>query len=147
MRRPPLLLTAVGLWLVSEFVALWVVVHLVGWLGAIALGLVSTLAGIAILRRLGAGALRHLGKAMEGVPAQGNMLDGVLTAVGAVLLILPGFVSDLAGLALAAPSLRQWIARRFGGPAPGRRPRSPDVIDLAPEDWAAIDKPRRPGTS
>jgi UPF0716 protein FxsA len=55
-----------------------------------------------------------------------------------VLLVLPGFVSDLVGLALAAPSLRGWIARRFAPETIVTTRRTPrDVIDLDPQDWRA----------
>ncbi len=50
------------------------------------------------------------------------VLDGTLAGLGAVLLILPGFVSDLVGLALAAPSIRFWVTERLtlGTPWPPR---------------------------
>jgi UPF0716 family protein affecting phage T7 exclusion len=68
------------------------------------------------------------------------MLDGLIRAIAAFLLILPGFISDLAGLALAAPSLRQMLARRFGGAAVttagyARR----EIVDLAPDEWSSFD--------
>ena len=145
MRRPSLFLIAVALWIVAEIVAFWIVVHFAGFAGAILLGLLTTIAGFAILRRLGAGAAKALKQAMEGdALSNGNMLDGLLTALGAALLILPGFLSDLAGFALAAPSLRQWVSRRFGGTATAGRPKSPGTIDLAPDDWSRIDRPAGP---
>ena len=142
MRRPSLFLIAVAVWIFAEFAAFWVVVHFAGLAGAILLGILTTLAGFGILRRLGAGAAKTLKQAMQGdALSNGNMLDGLLTALGAVLLILPGFLSDLIGFALAAPSLRQWISRRFGGTGAGQRPKSPDVIDLSPGDWSQIERP------
>ena len=104
--------------------------------------------GFAILRRVGMGAAQHLRRAMaSGGAANAAFVDGTLTALGAVLLILPGFVSDAVGLALASPSLRQALAARVltPGATPERAARhpSPDVIDLAPEDWRVVDKSGR----
>jgi UPF0716 family protein affecting phage T7 exclusion len=63
----------------------------------------------------------------------------LIRAIAAFLLILPGFISDLAGLALAAPSLRQMLARRFGGAgavnAAGYARRK--IVDLSPEEWTS----------
>ena len=68
------------------------------------------------------------------------------SAIAAFLLILPGFISDLAGLALAAPSLRQMLVRRFGGagadPAAGYARRK--IVDLAPEEWTSFDRQAGP---
>ena len=140
IRRPSYFFTGILAWLALEIGIFWLVVQLLGLLGAVLLGLLTSLAGIAVLRNLGYGAASALRKALDGKElANGRMLDGALTAVGAALLILPGFVSDLAGLALAAPSLRQWLARRFGGPVPTGKPSAgPSVIDLEPKEWQSI---------
>jgi UPF0716 protein FxsA len=60
------------------------------------------------------------------------------------LLILPGFVSDFAGLALKSPSVRADLTRRFGKndavdpPAGGS-----SVIDLSPREWKNLDDQKR----
>ena len=138
----------IAAWLIGEVLAFCLAVKLLG-LGLTLLAMFGTsLLGFAILRRVGMGAAQHLRRAMaSGGAANAAFVDGTLTAVGAVLLILPGFVSDVAGLVLATPSLRQTLAARFLAPgaAPERtaRSRSPDVIDLAPEDWRVVDKSGR----
>ncbi len=98
------------------------VVETIGLAGALLLGFATSLAGLALSRQTGTGALNHLRSAFSGAPqGQDAMFDGSIRAIAAFLLILPGFISDLAGLALAAPSLRQMLVRRFGdadaGPA------------------------------
>lgn len=144
-RRPGALTLALALWLVLEFVAFWIVVDRIGLAGACLVGLVATLAGVVILRHVGRGAIDGLRKAAQGgAPQEGALLDGVLAAAGGALLILPGFVSDLVGLALAAPSLRGWIARRFAPAVASARPAPPGVIDLDPQDWRAGADPRTP---
>ena len=139
-RRPSYFFTCFLIWLGLEVIAFWSVVQLAGLFGAFLLAVSTTAAGVLILRNLGRGAAQALRQSLEGKElASGKMLDGALTALGAALLILPGFISDLAGLALAAPSLRQWLARRFGGKAVARRTERPEVIELGPGEWAAID--------
>lgn len=142
IRKPPRLFLALCLWMVLEFCAFALVTHLIGFFGAVCLGLVTTLLGAGILRNLGRGAAQGVRQALAGgeIP-HGRMLDGLLTACGAILLIAPGFLSDLAGLVLAAPSARQWLSRRFGGSDDRQKHKSPNIIDLAPEDWTSIEKP------
>jgi UPF0716 protein FxsA len=149
-------------WIACEVLAFMFVASRIGLSGAILIGLITTFIGLMTLRRISAGAIRSLREAIGGAePKPGAMLDGALAALGAALLILPGFLSDLVGLALAAPSMRQWLARRFGGiEVPGQPRRSttgPRTIDLGPSDWHAISdagkwsdrpdepKPRRSG--
>ena len=143
VRLKPLLIG----WAVAEVLALLIAVKTLGFGGAILLTIGSSLLGVVLMRRLGLGAAQHLRAAIGGGAApQGALLDGMLAALGALLLILPGFVSDLAGLALAAPSVRQAIAARFGaaGPVPSRRSAAkPDVIDLSPAEWTVVERQRQ----
>jgi UPF0716 protein FxsA len=135
-------------WLLSEVLLFALVVREAGLGGALVLGIVTSLIGVTSLRRLGRGAIGTLRTAMGGQAApEGALLDGVLAALGAFLLIVPGFVSDLVGLALLTPSLRQAMVARFGGSlarvrAP-RRPPPPGVIDLDPQEWSVSDPARR----
>jgi UPF0716 protein FxsA len=134
-------------WVAAEVVAFAAVVHLLGLGGTLLLIFLTTVLGVAMLRRIGTDASRNLRRAMTGrEPPNGALLDGMLNALGAMLLILPGFVSNAVGCALAAPSVRGWAMRLFGGrsitPAAGPRGRqsaSPDVIDLGPDDWKSVD--------
>ena len=133
-------------WIAAEIAAFALVVHVAGLGGAILLGLLTTAIGIAMLRRVGSEAALSLRRAATGrEPPGGALLDGMLTALGAVLLIVPGFVANFAGFALAAPSVRAWTMRKFGsapsapgGPRVTRRTPA-NVIDLSPEDWRTVD--------
>lgn len=144
MRLPSWFATAMAAWFVGEFLALAFIVHIAGWTGAIFLGILTSLAGVLLLRQLGMGAARGLRRAVNGETfAEGVMLDGTLAALGSVLLILPGFLSDLIGLALAAPSVRQLVATRFGGQAGESRTRRDGVVELSPEDWRIVEDTAR----
>ncbi len=64
-----------------------------------------------------------------------TLRSGALAALGAILLVIPGFLSDCVGLALLLPSWRhQELAAK---------PRDPNVIDLTPQDWHRIDDKER----
>ena len=141
--------TILTVWIVAEVVALVLVIKLIGFGGAVLLGLASSVFGIVLLRRVGLEAALRLNRAMTGQGRDGALLDGTLATLGAVLLILPGFASDAIGLALAAPSVRQLIRSRLGG-SPGSAPArpfggrsQPDVIDLPPTDWRVVEPARR----
>jgi UPF0716 protein FxsA len=154
VRLPVLFGLYLSLWLAAELAAFAAVVHLIGFAGAIAACLVTSLAGFAALRRVGLSAASRLRQAVAGrakdarakdhsVLSREAVLDGTLAGLGAVLLILPGFVSDLLGLALAAPSFRYWAADRLklgkvgkvGQPGSGHRS-APALIELAPREWS-----------
>jgi len=133
--RGPGLLSAVLIgWLIVEFAAFYLVVAAIGFWGAVAVGLLTSLAGVELFRHVGRSAMQGLKSTAEGqAPREGAFLDGTLATIGATLLVLPGFASDFIGLALAAPSVRGWIARTFA-PRFGER-RAPGVIDLEAGEW------------
>jgi len=142
-------------WLAAELLALGFVISVAGVAGAVLLGLLTSVVGVNLLRRRGFEAVRHLqrtvsgqARPVEGTPEQA-VADGLLAAFGAVLLILPGFLSDLVGLGLAAPAFRQWLLSRFGIKPGGlifsRGPRrSGEILDLAEADWHRVDEPTPP---
>ncbi len=135
-------------WLGLELAAFIAVAQNIGFGGALLLGLATSLAGFALLRQTGRGALEYWRSSISSARSQqGDMIDGLIRALAAILLILPGFVSDLVGLALAAPSVRQILARRFGAsggaPASVHRRGRPEIVDLAPGEWVSHDPLRR----
>lgn len=97
---------------VAEVAAFVVVAKAIGVGWALGIGLLTTLIGTWLLRREGARGWRRFRAALEEGRAPGNEAsDGVLGLVGALLLILPGFVGDVIGLVLLAPPVRA-LARR-----------------------------------
>ena len=130
-------------------------IAVVNWLGAgpaILIGIGSTLLGLARLRQVGTSALGQLRAMAENrAGREGAFIDGALATLGAVLLVLPGFVTDAIGLALLAPSVRDGVKRRIGvpsGPLPGpragrvRAESAPRTIDLEAQDWSRLDRSR-----
>jgi UPF0716 protein FxsA len=155
MRYQNSILLAILIWLGLEVFAFAIVVHMAGLSGAILFGLLTSLTGFAVLRRIGFRAALGLRKGLRGnlesgeISAQEAMLDGSLAALGAVLLILPGFVSDLIGLGLVAPSIRTWVAARLRKGKFGSAQRAPEaapsIIELSPQEWTRLEDP--PGKS
>lgn len=90
------------------------------WLGG-KLGVALTLlwvigamvAGMALLRHTGLQAVRRLRVALaEGKEPGHSIIDAACFAVAAMLLIIPGFVSDALALILLLPATRRWLLRR-----------------------------------
>lgn len=136
-------------WSIAELIAFAIGVKLLGVGGAILLMAASSVLGIVMLRRIGLEAVRRLTRTISGQPGDGALIDGTLAAFGALFLILPGFVSDVVGLALAAPSIRLALRTRIGGgsdvrPASPLGRRQPNgIIDLPPTDWQVVEPSRR----
>nr|WP_301341001.1 FxsA family protein [Corallococcus carmarthensis] len=73
----------------------------------------SAVLGSLIARKQGERVFRNWREAMGGggVPEEG-LLNGVLVLVGGALLIAPGLLSDVMGLALMVPPVRRWMTAR-----------------------------------
>lgn len=96
-------------------IALFVAVG--GWIGVwgvLGLVVLAGLAGVAILR----GRVARLPGLLRAGGDPGQLLaQGALTGLGAMLLILPGFLSDAVGIALLLPPVQRWIARAIAARA------------------------------
>lgn len=82
-------------------------------LGPVALIVIITgIAGVAVVRRQGLQTFsRTLAEIHAGRGGLEPMLDGLLRVSGGVLLILPGLITDLLGLALLVPFVRQLVVK------------------------------------
>lgn len=97
-----------------ELTVLIAVGHAIGVLATIALLILASLAGAALLRREGARTLRaFLGALRTRRPPHQEVVDGMLIAAAGVLIVLPGFVSDVLGLLLLLPPIRAVVRRRM----------------------------------
>jgi UPF0716 protein FxsA len=77
---------------------------------AAVVGVVGAFAGMAQARRL-APVLRTI--LARGSYAGPQLLDAAGLAAAAILLVTPGFLTDIAGFLLLVPSLRVWAGRRL----------------------------------
>ena len=86
----------------------------IGWTLLLLLGL--SLLGALLLRREGTRAWRSFRAAVaEGRPPGREALDGMLVLTGAVLIVLPGFVTDVLALLCLLPFTRRLLGRVLVG--------------------------------
>jgi UPF0716 protein FxsA len=110
------ILLAVVLLLVAEVAVVAVVSSWIGFGWTLLLLLGTTLLGGWLVRREGARAWRSFSAAVaEGRPPGRAALDGVLILIGGLLVLLPGFVSDLLGLLCLLPPTRRLLGRALVG--------------------------------
>jgi UPF0716 protein FxsA len=117
------------LFVVLPFAEMFVLIKVGQVLGAPAtLGLVLSTAviGLAILRYQGYSAfVRARQKMQQGTMPTTEMFEGFLLALGAALLLIPGFITDFVGLCCLIPMLRQalirWSLARFQPKASAHR--------------------------
>lgn len=116
-----------------------------------ALGLLPTLLAVVVTGIAGALVLRWQGLAALGElqrrVAQGEMParavgDAMLIGLGGLLLLIPGFISDLVGVALLLPVTRAaifgWLSRRLKVvevDVTAYRRTAPRQIDLDDDEW------------
>jgi UPF0716 protein FxsA len=105
-------------------------------------------AGLMLLRRTGLQAVGRLRAALaEGREPGHTMLDAACFAAAAMLLIIPGFVSDALALILMLPATRHWLLRRTAAHFESRVYRSTGVVQgeftVVPEDDAADNDPAK----
>lgn len=114
------------LWPLAEIVVLVMVADEIGF-GWLVLALVgSGVAGVLVIRVLGAATLVDLQEAlMRQEPPTGALFRGACVLLAGMLLIVPGFISDAIALLLLVPPLRRAVLgpvwRRWprGGPRVG----------------------------
>jgi UPF0716 protein FxsA len=75
----------------------------------------AMLVGVAVIRRQGAKTLASLREALAGAPLpKGGAGEAALVYLAGILLILPGFLSDIAAIALLIPMVRRMLLARLG---------------------------------
>jgi UPF0716 protein FxsA len=147
--------TIIGLMLlpVTEAVAFILVVLTFGWFLAIVTFIATSLAGVYLLRRTGRGDLDRFLTSVnrDGIRSIHLNTPGLATMIGGILLVFPGFVTDLLGALLFVSPLRRWIAGQITHARSQRRAeRNPSLIELAPGEWrqvtsAALEDQKRRG--
>jgi UPF0716 protein FxsA len=98
---------------VAEVVVFIVLGQSLGWAWTVLLVLAASLAGGLLLRRESVGAWRRLREAAQsGKPPGGQVVDGLVGLLGALLLAVPGLLTGVAGGLLLVPPLRRLAARQ-----------------------------------
>ncbi|RZS32677.1 UPF0716 protein FxsA [Herbihabitans rhizosphaerae] len=148
---PVLLLILLAM--VVEITVIVLVGSAIGALATILLLVLASVVGIALLRREGTRALAAFGDAVRSRRApQREMADGVLIGVAGMLVLVPGFVSDVLALALLLPPTRALIRKRLLRRAeqqqkvayPGGMVVDAVVVDTEPQTRSQSSSPSTP---
>jgi UPF0716 protein FxsA len=141
-----------GFVIVGKAIGLWATLGLV---------VLSAFVGATLLRIQGLAILRRLSKESKagGVPGK-DLVHGAMVVVAAFLLLLPGFITDIFGLLLFIPGVRdlawKYLSRRIvilgSSPAFNRNrsagPKKPEgtgpVVDLDADDFSRKGDGRSP---
>jgi len=131
-------------------IALFITVgNAIGLWATLALVILAGVAGTLALRWQGLSTLNRLRTSMNGgqLPAQ-SVADAMMIGVAGVLLVIPGFFSDVVALLLLLPPVRHaiyaWLRSRVRVVATstgsysagfGPRPIDNDTVDLDSDEW------------
>jgi UPF0716 protein FxsA len=130
----------------AELLALILVAALIGWLWTAALFVATSVMGVLLLRKSGRADLNRVRTAFarDGLRAIRLETPGVAPVIGGILLVFPGFMTDILGAALYVPALRRWAAGKLATRTrrAGRRA-DEHVIDLEPSEWRHLPDQRR----
>lgn len=150
IRFIPLLLLALPLIEIALFI---LVGRAIGVLPTLGLVVLAVIVGGFVLRQQGLGVLNRMRTNMQTGTLPGQTLfDGMLLAVAAVLLIIPGFLGDFIAILLLLPPVRGWLYKtltrnitvvettasyRRSSPTDPTPPHinGPGTIDLDDDDW------------
>uniref|UniRef100_UPI00333941F6 FxsA family protein n=1 Tax=Mesorhizobium sp. M0047 TaxID=2956859 RepID=UPI00333941F6 len=146
----PLFVLALPLLEIAGFV---VVGRQVGALATVGLVLASSVAGALLLRHQGFGVMTRIRAEMDaGRDPSRQLAHGAMIMLAAILLIIPGFITDIIGLLLFLPPVRDLAWRALKGrvvlatsfSTGGFRGRQRDkTIDLEDGDYSREDDFKR----
>jgi UPF0716 protein FxsA len=130
----------------AEVVAFLLVVWAIGFLPALGLMILTSFAGGLVLRHAGRGGIAHIGTHVrvamrDSGTTQGAIESGgMIFAVSGILLLLPGFITDLLGAGLLVRPIRSRLAAAIGRAigVPGATTGPGSVLDLAPDEWQSV---------
>jgi UPF0716 protein FxsA len=140
---------AILLFPVAEIVVFLVVAALIGSLWTFVLLLAAMAGGVLVLRQAGRKRIARLRVAVADTDItwiEANT-GGSLMVLAGILLLLPGFLTDLVGIALLIGPLRRRLGRALRGFVRSRDQRDRSFIDLAPTEWEQVPDRELPNKS
>jgi UPF0716 protein FxsA len=142
----------------TEILVLWAVASIIGW-GWALLGILAGIPiGVALMRNAGASAAGLMQANAQGDEQRAAVYASSMTGqfIAGVLIAIPGYLTDLIGLAVLLPGVRNAIGRRVmrryrSSPWMSRMPGSGPIIqgtviveDLRYDDPSAADDEEPP---
>lgn len=146
----PIKFIVIGLlaWPALELVAFICVAIAVGFTNAFFLMLLMSFVGLLVLRHFGD--VRRFRAAAGGAGATATTFGkpGMAPGLGGILLLIPGFVTSVLGVAVLFPASRRWLLAAFRRMVTtSQRPADRNTIDLAPHEWRSLPGSRLPPAS
>lgn len=150
MRLFPLLLLA---WPLAEIATFVIIGREIGVFSTIGLILLTGMAGVILLRVQGFGVLRRAQAEIDaGRDPSREIANGAMILVAGILLLLPGFLTDILGILLFIPPVREAVWRflktrinvvtSFGSPSARHNgSRGSRTIDLDPDEYSSGGPP------
>jgi UPF0716 protein FxsA len=125
-----------------ELAAFIAVAATIGVLPALTLIATGSLAGLLILRHAGGNHISRMRVALSAGDFTALQADGIgsVTLFAGILLLIPGFITDVLGLVLLVAPLR----RALDATRAQHTAKSDGVVDLAPEQWHRVPDPELP---
>jgi len=126
---------------IAEIAAFVLVMLVLGLMWAFLLLVATTFLGILVLKRSGRADLNRFLAAFnrQGIRAIHLETPGLGAILGGILLVFPGFITDVIGALLFIAPLRRWAAGAIGRKLHERRARRhPSVIDLEAGEWRQV---------
>lgn len=154
MPLPAIAIIVLFLLAAAELAVLVEIADGIGVLPTLALLIGVGVVGMALVRRQGLATLRRVAAAAQAnQPPVAELFDGACILAAGLLMLLPGFLSDVVGCALLLPPLRRVlykaVLRRskaptpYGPQRPGSPPRhGPAVIEGEYEEIEPVDERR-----
>jgi UPF0716 protein FxsA len=107
------------LFLAAPLIELWFMIRVGSELGAVTtifMLLAAGIIGVNLLRQQSFNTLLRVDQRLQvgEIPAD-EILGGFMLALAAILLIIPGFITDILAIPLLIPPLRRWVVKRFLG--------------------------------
>lgn len=149
-RLIPLLILVLPL---AEIACFIVIGRRIGLFATLSLVVLSAIAGVVLMRIQGFGVIARLRQSGQDGRAPGKeMLDAAMIMIAGILLLIPGFLTDILGLALFLPPVRTFLWNRLmrnivvvdiGGARPGSQPKTEPqrTIDLDESDFHRDGRP------
>jgi UPF0716 protein FxsA len=130
----------------AELVVFLLVVWAIGFLPALGLMILTSFAGGLVLRHAGRGGITQVGAHVRvavrdrGATQGAIESGGLVFAISGILLLLPGFITDLLGAGLLVRPIRSRLAAAIGRAVGIRKATTGpgSVLDLAPDEWQSV---------
>jgi UPF0716 protein FxsA len=102
-------------WPLAEIAGFVIVGKAVGLWITLALVIGTAMLGLSLIRGKGMQILREISaEGKQGRMPAGSLVEGAMVVVAGILLMLPGFLSDIVGIALLIPPVRRLIWTLIG---------------------------------